>query len=224
MSLQLNNALNISDNFNLINVCPPIETFSQKNVFTNYHIKVNESLEYVFINECDDKNGFISEYMMKCDSNRGWIRQRTVYKVNRNDNLCREEDSLNKHYLCFDREVLQSCKGGYHLSQFEISAIILGLISLISICIISFMICVVIKYKNKKILSTNRNENYENNPNDEYIDTTSDYHSIDSTYFDANYENVDEFTENDQNVIETNSHVLNIEENLVRNPSYETLR
>jgi hypothetical protein len=81
------------------------------------------------------------------------------------------------------------------------------------------MICVVIKYKNKKNLSTNR---IENNPNDEYFDTTSDYHSIDSTYFDANYENVAKFNENDENVIENNSHVLNLEENLVRNPSYET--
>jgi len=98
-------------------------------VFTNYHIKVNESVEYVFMNECDDKNRFISEYMMKCDSNWGWIRQRIVFNANRSDNLCREEDSLNKHYLCFDREVLQSCKGGYHLSEVEISAIILGLIN-----------------------------------------------------------------------------------------------
>jgi hypothetical protein len=174
------------------------------------------------MNECNDKNRFISEYMMKCDSNRGWIRQRTVFKANRSDILCREEESLNKHYLCFDREVLQSCGGGYNLSQFKISAIILGLISLISICIISFLICAVIKYKNKKNLSTNRNENYENNSNDEHIDTTSDYHSIDSTYFDGNYEIVAKFNEYDDNVFETNSHVLNVEENLVRNPSYET--
>jgi hypothetical protein len=96
------------------------------------------------------------------------------------------------------------------------------LISLISICIISFLICAVIKYKNKKNLSTNRNENYENNSNDEYSDTTNDYHSIDSTYFDANYENVAKFNENDETVIETNSYFLNVEENLVRNPSYET--
>ncbi len=92
MSLQLNNSLNISDNFNLINVCPTIETFSQKNVFTNYHIKVNESVEYVFMNECDDKNGFNLEYMMKCDSKRGWIRQRAVF--NRNDNYVEKKTLL----------------------------------------------------------------------------------------------------------------------------------
>jgi hypothetical protein len=139
MSLQLNNSLNISDNFNLINVCPTIETFSQISAFTNYHIKVNESVEYVFMNECNDKNRFISEYMMKCDSNRGWIRQRTVFKANRSDILCREEESLNKHYLCFDREVLVSCGEGNHLSQFKIIAIILCLISLISICEVKTM-------------------------------------------------------------------------------------
>jgi hypothetical protein len=172
--------------------------------------------------ETSDKNNSISDNICYKNSKKYYYcfyekivfhceeKQSNVTQFNDND----DDNHKHKHKQSNVTQFNDNHNHGRnHLSQAEIIAIILGLISVISICIISCLIWVIIKYKNKKNLSTNRNENYVNNPNDEYddIDTTNHYYSIDSTYFDANYENMAKFNENDENVIETNSHALNIE-------------
>jgi len=220
-SLQFNNGNNISSNLKSIN-CSLSEGFSQIYSPTIYYIMLNNSGEYAYFDECNHYNQLISRYAMTCDLfGNWWIKEKTFHPADNNNNVCHNKSNI-KYHLCFDRDhVLQSCKGETGLNGFEISVLCVSLLSITSLCIILIMICFVVKYKNKKKLSSEKTIKYDNCTNDQNINAISNYNTIDLTYFDDNYEIPLQLKEKALDIIVSNFHVLNIEENLVENPWYE---
>ncbi|CAG2104271.1 unnamed protein product [Medioppia subpectinata] len=133
--------------------CQPLETYSQdKSHYKNYHIVVNNTGDYIFINECHHDTDLISEYMIHCSGNRTWVRDRIVYtsptapESSGKSNLtnpCLNPDHSQRLTLCFNRNELQSCSGGSELTEIEISALLLALVCCVSIgVIIAMVVCV----------------------------------------------------------------------------------
>lgn len=214
--------INENENFTINSsslLCPSIENYSNQMTIDkeHFHIIINKSTDTLYLNECANKNRQISEYMVKCVSNSTWIREKTIFhstvhltSTNDSINLCDNKD-YKRLYICFNLNVLQSCNGGTELGAIEY--LLLILLSIIPLLIILSMIFCFINNRNRKSMiksiknrsiNTYNYSNYENDSRGSH----NVYHTIDS---------ITEERFNDYNSLE-------IEENLVRNPSYETLK
>lgn len=209
-----------STSSNVNATCDSITNMGLIRAHENYHVLINRSFgQEVLLQECSPGDMLISEHVVKCMANQTWRRERTFFP-NVTDWCATAEDK--RLYLCFDRDIVRNCDKSDGIDH-EISALVFGFISCISIVIIIALIICLIKTRQKTHI-VRTIAGYGSQAVVRHLTASSDYNTIDSDYFDdQRYETVDEkIKTHDQR--SSLIKAIELENCLVRNPSYENFK